>query len=595
MAKPSNSKTEQRALNALESIIDEHLTMSYQFNSQDKEMSWDGYIDIFKVNNGDQSKANFDDRVPVQIKGHFDEKQRYIKKDRITYEVKLVDLRAYSTGKGVLYFQVFLCDNQREIFYTSLFPSKILDCLEKAEKRHNEKSINIPFYKLKKDSDALYCIVKQFSNEGKKQGSGFTPLVQDRIKKEDFDKIKSIKFSVVGAETPYEALLRLSSGDVCFYGKTNGDKHERPLEWLDDSVFYVNEEVHQNISVGEKTYYNKYKCTAGSDGGMVITLSPNLKNVISDHKIQFTAVSTLDELYIDARFLLDMNENKSYGIAGHEIPTTNFLKNEFEKRVLFFIDLYEALQMINFEVKTPWNQLTKEQIVQFQKLVDVFRGYCTNHSEDEYYRYQWSYNGKNVPIIVKKNDDNIELINAVYTEKIAVFLPNDDKPNDIGFRMPLFASFDAELLSNLYYNDYDCFRKQIDTCDINEKTKPTLNDCALKLINVFDINGDYHFLDLAEYLMQKLEYPENDELFLLNKLQIKKRRRSFDGNDIELLKQMNDSDIQVDFGRYVLLEDKEKASKVFEKFSDVQKEYYKGAPIYKLYVDCSDKNRTQVD
>ena len=328
---------------------------------------------------------------------------------------------------------------------------------------------------------------------------------------------------------------------------------------------------------------------------MVLTLSPNLKNLISDHKIQFTAVSTLDELYNDARFLLDMSENKSYSIAGHEIPTTNFVKNEFENRVLFFIDLYEALQMINFEIKTPWNQLTKEQIIQLQKLVDVFRGYCTNNSEDEYYRYQWSFDGKDVPIIVKKNDDNIELINAVYTEKIAVFLPNDDKPNDIGFKMPLFASFDAELLSNLYYNDYDYFRKQIDTCDINEKTKPTLNDCALKLINVFDINGDYHFLDLAEYLMQKLEYPENDELFLLNKLQIKKRRRSFDGNDIELLKQMNNSDIQVDFGRYVLLEDKEKASKVFEKFSDVQKEYYKGAPIYKLYVDCSDKNRTQVD
>ena len=107
--------------------------MSYQFNSMDKERSWDGYIDIFKVNNGDQSKKNADDRVPVQIKGHNDEKKRYINKKRIRYKVELDDLRAYSTEKGVLYFQIFLCDNQREIFYTSLFPSNILDYLMSTE------------------------------------------------------------------------------------------------------------------------------------------------------------------------------------------------------------------------------------------------------------------------------------------------------------------------------------------------------------------------------------------------------------------------------------------------------------------------------
>ena len=582
MAKPSNTKIEKRALNTLESIIDEHSTMDYQFYSGDKEMSWDGYIDIFKINNGDLSKANFDDRIPVQIKGHIDEKQRYIKKDRITYAVELDDLRAYSTEKGVLYFQIFLFDEQREVFYSSLYPSKILDYLEKAEKRHNEKSINIPFHKLKKDSDALYCIVKQFSNEGKKQGSAFTPLVQDRIKKADFDKIERINFSVVGAGTPYEALLRLSSGDVCFYGKTGDDKYERPMEWDDNSVFYVNQEVNQNISVGERVYYQKYKCTAGSDGGMVITLSPNLKNLISDHKIQFTAVSTLDELYNDARFLLDMNNNKSYSVAGREIPTTNFLKDEFENRVLFFIDLYEALQMINLEIKTPWNQLSKEQIVQFEKLVDAFRGNLTNHSTDVYYKFQWLFDGKDVPIIIKKDEDKIELINAVYNEKFAIFLPDDDSDSK-WYRMPLFASIDYKTLSNLYYYDYDCFRKQIDTCDINETTHSALNERALDLINVFDLNGDTHFLDLAEYLMQKLKYPENDELLLLNKLQIKKRRSSLDDNDIEWLNQIDDSNIQAAFGKYVLLEDKEKASVFFEQFTPPYKEHYKGMPIYKLY------------
>lgn len=52
MYKPSNSKIEDRAIGALSNIIDDHQTMAHQFNSMDKEMSWDGYIWIYKNVNG---------------------------------------------------------------------------------------------------------------------------------------------------------------------------------------------------------------------------------------------------------------------------------------------------------------------------------------------------------------------------------------------------------------------------------------------------------------------------------------------------------------------------------------------------------------
>lgn len=584
MAKPSNTKIEQRALNALESIIDEHLTMSYQFNSQDKEMSWDGYIDIFKINNGDQSKANFDDRVPVQIKGHIDEKQRYIKKNRINYEVSLDDLRVYSKEKGVLYFQIFLCKEQREVFYTILYPSKILDYLDKAEKRHNQKSINIPFSKLKRDPDTLYNVAKQFSNEGTKQGSAFTPLVQDRIKKDEFDNIEYVKFSAVGATTLYEALQRLSSGDVCFYGKTNDDKYERPIEWQDNSVFYVDNEVNQDVAVEDRVYYQKYKCLTGSNGEMVITLSPNLKYNISGRKMEFTPVSTLDKLYNDSVFLLHLTGRKEFSVAGHEINITDTLSKDFEDRLRFYVELYEILDSIAFELSIPWSQLAEDHIKSIKEIIGIRQNCIDNHLADGFYKHLWSFDGKDVPIIIKKDGDAIELSNAVYTDKIAIFLPDDDV-DGLGYRMPLFASLDAKILSNLYYYDHDSLRKQIDTCDINEKTNPALNDCALVLINVFDLNGNHHFLDLADYLLQKLNYPENKILALINKLQIKKRRGSLNRDDIILLDRIDDSDVQILFGKYVLLEDKAKASKMFNQFTDEEREFYSRTPIYKLYSD----------
>ena len=133
------------------------------------------------------------------------------------YSVRLSDLRAYATEKGVLYFQIFINGQEREIFYSSLYPSRILDYLEKAKKKKNSVSISIPFRKLEKDADKLFMIAKQFNQEALKQGSAYTPLVQDRIRIDNLPNVKEINWSVIGANDPYEALMRLSSGDICLY------------------------------------------------------------------------------------------------------------------------------------------------------------------------------------------------------------------------------------------------------------------------------------------------------------------------------------------------------------------------------------------
>ena len=177
---PSNNKTEHRALNALERIIDMHDTMDYQFNENDKEMSWDGFIWLYKTNETVQSKKTFESRLPVQIKGHNDKGKKYIKREKIKYQVDCLDLKAYRTEKGILYFQVFISDSVERVFYASLFPSKINSYINEAQKKKT-KTIRIPFKRLSGDPNELYIIAKQFSNEASRQGSGVNPLVEDMI------------------------------------------------------------------------------------------------------------------------------------------------------------------------------------------------------------------------------------------------------------------------------------------------------------------------------------------------------------------------------------------------------------------------------
>lgn len=95
MSMPSNNKIEDRALGALRNIIDDHATMGHEFHSMDKEMSWDGYIWIYKDINGTRDKRNYDDKVSVQIKGHVDKNREYIGEHKITYSVDLEDLEVY--------------------------------------------------------------------------------------------------------------------------------------------------------------------------------------------------------------------------------------------------------------------------------------------------------------------------------------------------------------------------------------------------------------------------------------------------------------------------------------------------------------------
>ena len=583
MRTPS-TKTEHRAVNALEAIVDEHSTMEHQINGNDKEMSWDGYIWLYKENNGDQSKSNFDARVPVQIKGHHDPEHKYIGNDRISYSVELEDLEAYATEKGVLYFQIFVDGKGSEIFYVSLYPSKIADYLDAAKTKGNTVTYNIPFIRLEKNAEKLYVIVKQFSDEAKKQGSAYTPLVQDRIKSIDFDKLTSINLSVVGAKDSYNALLRLSSGDVCLYGKTDGDKYFRPLEWHDSSKFFTGREVEQTVSVDDEVFYTRYNCIADSDGGMTLKLSPNLELKLTEGTFSFKVNSTIKELSHDAKFLLRLKKANAFAIQGHEIKFSDpKVTSDFEERLEYIADLYDTLEMIGFDLNTKISQYTEEQQSQFVKLVNLRLGAYNGQLKEDISRYNWKFGEKYYPLLICKKDGRTELTSSLYTKSFVVFIPCKDSADERGYKMPLFIYNDVDVLSNLYVCDYDAFYQQIDDSDINELTADAFIECSLILINVYDRNSDTHFLDIADYLLHKLEPYVQKELLMLNMMQIKKRRTGLSAEDLNIISSINTDELHILFGKYVLLGNKQQAKTCFDRFTIEDRERYAQFPIYELY------------
>lgn len=585
MYHPSNTKIENRAIGALRNIVDEHLTMDSQFNSMDKEMAWDGYIYIFKNNNGDQSKRNLDDKVPVQIKGHIDKEQKYLNKKRITYPVDLADLEIYYNDRGILYFEIFMTEDGKrvEIFYSSLFPSKIKTYLEKASHKENKEMINIPFSKLQKDSESLYIIVKQFSTESRTQGFGSGEIVQNMIMFKDMDKVTSITMTAVGAKNELEILERLSTGDICFYGTTKENQIKVPLEWDENCKSYFQKEVSQAISIDGEEYYDRYIITASSDQEFILKPSGNLFIEMTKGKFHFKVQTGIAELRKDADFLLKLMKSTAFQVGNSLYPCRNLeISKEFEENLRFFIDLDDTLRQIEFDYNKPVKNFSEDVFRQLFNLLAVRKGLKNNLFKEKVHILNWKIEDKYLPVIVSRQDDGTnKLTNAIYTKGIVTAI-SDDKENY--YKVPLFTRIDKHVICDLYCYNYDYFYEQIDKADVNEYTVTYLNHAALRLVQAYDTNKDKKLLEIAEYLLDKIVALEGEKVYLLiNQFQIKKRQGALAKKEIDFLRNIFTEEIQEQFGIHVLLGNKEKAKRCYEHMGMGEREEIMDYPIYDLY------------
>ena len=271
-----NSKTEERAIGILYNIINDHPTMESKIVKGEKGMSWDGSITIYKPGCTKRTKETYDYDIPVQIKGRTDRVTSYLDKKTIMYPVDIRDLKLYYEQTGCLYFIIFFDETAKrgEVFYASLYPSKLKSFLEKQDNKR-KKQISIRFTHLNKDAGELYCVLAQYGKEIIRQGSGRGQIVPKTIRLNDIASVNAISATVVGAKNEMEFIERMNSGDVCIYGNVNGI--DFPIE-SDESVkfFMGRDNVQLPIMVEERKYYDKYNVVYNPDVGIVVRPSDNI-------------------------------------------------------------------------------------------------------------------------------------------------------------------------------------------------------------------------------------------------------------------------------------------------------------------------------
>lgn len=578
------TKIEKNAIHFLETPIVECEYLDSSINSMDKELSWDGYI--YTYHDKVFSNKSLDDKIPIQVKGHRDDKHQEINREKIQYPVKLETLQNYYNDRGVLYFRILLSDTKKEIFYNILYPSKIKSYLDKASRKKNKRQINITLTKLKPTPTEMLRICRQFTCESLKQGPGRGQIVPKSVCISELKNYNKLQATAIDTRSPFEFLKRLSTGDVCFYASEEKTNIWFPVLMDKGVKCFVGHWVEQEIMVGGKIFYSKYEIIGGTDKSLCIRVSENLTINWVRGTFDFKKNTCIDELYNDAIFLNEMIRNKEFFVGGVSIKYSSLrLKESMRNDLDFIVDFYSICNSANMQIPIPLKDFNESDIRNACRLVNIFRE-KVEIKKDNIYTFNLKIAERIYPFIIYRDEqNNIQFANRIYESKYQGYV----MVNDNHYKVPMFCDLKSDVFSHLYKFDYDDLIHQVDNTEFNIFTLETMNYAVIELICAYDISGEAKLLDVAEYILKKMYLVDDSLIYAqMNEWQILKRKdrlMDVDKNKMRKLLDEYEEDNQVLCGLYALLDDKKTATEYLNKLSQGDREVFTTFPIYKYVVE----------
>ena len=574
----SKTKVEQRAITKIRDVIDDIELFTYHFNEMDKDISWDGNINMY---HGDvDKKENFDSSIDVQIKGRTTPNKYLNSKHR--FSLDKTDLENYLKKDGTI---LLLClfgdgDSKYKIYYAKLLPYNIRKML----KQYASPKIKIDMKEVKSSSH-FENICRNFNIDRNMQ--------------------KGIKENIFNEDN-----LLLSSGKISkFYLWDKDFKNFNPQNlvgtWkyiytLDENGYAI------NISYGELT-----------------NLVQNLNAKISDKDNEYVYDDVKLETTVDCQevlfgkaFSLNITKKnfniKICGTLSERIKQLKFVSKMF-KNGFFLINEIEFKIILNKKEEEKINILLNEYI----KLDNFFHKH--NISKDVNFD-KWEVQDFNrlyfwISAIEDKKEINLNSsINLVGSIKI----------KDI--RLSVFArinknkKFEIESLwnnniSKKYYFKYNTYKEEIETNnfylvlnseayqadDVNflemqksfEDMKLSdgeyllMNMQVLEVLKAYDITKNDDLLQYAKYLTNLLlGHNQNNSIYYINYSQILKREDKLTEENIDKIIDIrnNSEALEIKLGCNLLLDNKTEVNSLLKRIDSHTLEIFKDYPI-SIYFD----------
>lgn len=598
--KLDTTSTEELGIDVLNPIFGYSKTIAPLLKKRDKFPIWDGDLMLYREG-GKNKNPYLIGPVPAQVKSTCN---KNIPISTVKRKINVEELKTFQKNGGIAYFVVYVHPTdfkKSKAFYSLLTPVDLVRYITMA---NCQKTISVDLQELKELDMQKELSFLDFFNDCNKQRNFVSPIFLKDIEKE-IDTFK-IDFSLASCKDKKDLYKYLTIHENFIYVTFKGDPTKTPHP-LGDRRYKLKalQEVELDISVQEKTYFNK--CIAEIENGELYIVIPDVMKFafpmeLSDApfvgKVQINTVfKTLSRQIHILNFLIDVINEGGFYVGDIKMSVSDIGQDDLDHlqgELEGANNLQKVLSELHVEKDLNVSELSKEDIRNINTLISKFIFNKTIEFTDLRPPRFAKMDIANISILFfvdKDQDDNIRLTPA-YDLNMFVFT-TDVENDERKIVVPPYVGYDAEIfrdVCNINYSDFLPSFAEKRTAE--NRFYQSMNWTILRMLMGFDaqIKKNNVLLETAFDMAKWLEKNDPDKsshfIHVINCLQIKKRLNTFNKEDEECLVnilEMKDSNDELKFAAYLLLDDIAMAKRYFLKLDQTTQDLYRSSlPLYNL-------------
>lgn len=580
----SSKRIEESSITALKAALLRCPILDPYINSNDKTPSWDGMVFVYSSES--QEKANLLGRVPIQGKGT----EQIIVSDVASFNCEVTDLKNYYQDGGCIFFliSVDLATSKSHIFYAVLHVydlKKILDSIG----QQKYKTIKLNQFP-QNDAKEMATIFMSFVENSRKQISfiGKELPSLEELKSNGID-VEALTFNTSGIGLSIENIESfLSAHDFYLYAKPKGLDVEIPVQKVSKAI--VSKAVPGKVTVKGKEFYSSYTVVYENGEpsfrigkGIEIKLD-RTKNRIT---VNYKPTGTLSDFIKDASCFIEMTETREITLNGVPLAFNDispFDIDKYRESLHYYMDIKKMLDIMGVTEELQCEIVSSQDEVNLRNFANAIlynQKIGFGDAKDAVIHGPFKIANLSIWIWATKQADGYYKLESFFEpHDVALF-----EKDDIDHKNPVPAShyllLNKEAFSHASNMDFEIVKKDICAMDHHPMIVQSVTFFLLNILRGYDEqqNKDSRLLTLADDICEWLATDRTDDnlaLQRLNELQIEKRRRTLNTQEIIELSKYTDNEYPTEIrcGAYLLLGDSDEAQKCFDELpQEMQNEF----------------------
>lgn len=562
----------------------------------DKEPSWDGFI---YVNSNENFRKEDTQRVPVQVKGKYNEE---LSKEIISYSVEVTDLENYLRDHGVIYFVIYVKSKKEyAIYYATLDIIELKNILSKVKPKQKKRAIKLK--RLPEENDQKINIFKSFLDNRKKQASFIDSEIPsiDKIIQENGEVVPVFTLSGVGLNQD-NIYKYIDDNNVYMYASSPKFPIPIPTSARVEEVVPV-EETSLKIGIDGKIFYKKV-VRRKSKEAVSLTFGASFEFIVDYeqhyNRLNYKNSGSVRTNLKDLEFLSLLNKKGGFEIDRYFINLDKSLAPNvdiLDKKLKISKDIVSLLDYLNIAGDLDLKKLTKVEWTDLGTMIEgLIYGKSISLVKDVPLITIVKIQNYSIALVFNKDQENklYSMEDLFQSKKSRLYSANGEK--EILTKVPNFRGLTSEQLTSCSNIRFDTFPEEYKKLKNESNILSDANNFLLLLIASADsVQGEEQkckflssSLELVDWIIKenKGKNEISTDVLKLNKLQIFKRQRKLKTNEINELFDIVDSietDSYIKFAACILLDENRRSQRIFGNMESEEQKAIREQPIFNLY------------